>query len=803
MTGATPYHLKPRWRKVISDLWGDKTRTLLVVASITVGVFAVGMIISAYVVLGEDINLSYAAANPPNIEIWTDLFDQELVKAIEKVPGVEAAKGASITSVRARREGEAWQTLELVGVDDFSSDINRVTPIEGVSSAGASEIVVSQDFLHVTGFRVGDPIELAFADESERTVLVAGLITDQTKSKPDPGALNYAAITLQTLDDFGQSTDFNRLYITVEGDGSNHAHIAAVAARVKDRLEKSRRSVYRSEEQLSTVAPIESLALTILGILGILGGLTTVLSSSLIINMLNALLTHQMRQIGVMKLIGGRSRQVMGMYLALISAYGLIALALGVPLGALAGYGLASYMATTNGAALQGFRIIPAAVAVQGLMAFLVPLAAGFYPVNQGARTSVQQAISSYHPSEQFSSRSFAGWGAQWPGRVSRPVLVSFRNTFRKKGRLLLTIFTLTIAGAVFMAVFNIRSSLDEVVAQLIQHFMGDLTLEFRREYRVTEIQQTLLEVPGVQGVEGWSAASGEVWDEDDRLVPRLSIIAPPQDTRLLHLTLTAGRWLLPGEDRALVVSDTIYQYYPELQSGDQLTIKLPARHKEAWTVVGIFPFLSMFGDPIAYAGYDFIADRNFTPNQASAYRIISDARDATSQVALIHHIEQHLAEHNLPLSKIQSGAFFRGTATSAVNTLIIFLLVMAILIAVVGSIGLTGTMSMNVLERRREIGVMRAIGASDGVIMQSVIAEALLIGLITWVLAIGLSLPISSLLAGVIGKTLLQSALPLHFTPLGVFLWLVMVSFLSVVASVIPAWNAARLTINEVLAYE
>ena len=137
------------------------------------------------------------------------------------------------------------------------------------------------------------------------------------------------------------------------------------------------------------------------------------------------------------------------------------------------------------------------------------------------------------------------------------------------------------------------------------------------------------------------------------------------------------------------------------------------------------------------------------------------------------------------------------------VNTLVIFLLIMAILTAFVGSIGLMGTMSISVLERTREIGVMRTIGAVDGVVMQSVIIEGLVIGLMTWVIAIGLSYPISVLLLDIIGQAMQGSTFALIFTPLGVFLWLGVVVVLSIVASVMPARNAAKLTINEVLAYE
>ena len=127
----------------------------------------------------------------------------------------------------------------------------------------------------------------------------------------------------------------------------------------------------------------------------------------------------------------------------------------------------------------------------------------------------------------------------------------------------------------------------------------------------------------------------------------------------------------------------------------------------------------------------------------------------------------------------------------------------MAILTAFVGSIGLMGTMSINVLERTREIGVMRTIGAVDAVVMQSVIIEGLVIGLITWLLAIGISYPISSALLTIIGQTMAGSAFTLVFTPFGVYLWLGIVIVLSIIASIMPARDAARLTINEVLAYE
>jgi putative ABC transport system permease protein len=109
----------------------------------------------------------------------------------------------------------------------------------------------------------------------------------------------------------------------------------------------------------------------------------------------------------------------------------------------------------------------------------------------------------------------------------------------------------------------------------------------------------------------------------------------------------------------------------------------------------------------------------------------------------------------------------------------------------------------MNVLERTREIGIMRAVGASDRTIMSMVLLEGLIIGLISWVLGSLLSFPISNFMSNGINQALFGASTDFQFSPVGFFVWLIFAIVLSIVASVMPARNAARLTIREVLAYE
>lgn len=799
-----PDALKPRWSKVFSDLWDDKTRTALVVASIAVGVFAVGMIITAYFVLSEDINTNYAAANPVNVEIAAAPFYEDLVRVIEKVPGVENVEGRRRVPIRARKNDGVWQSLTMVAITNFDRlSINQLKTMDGTQVPGRGEMVVSQDVVNDTGFEVGDEIEVEFPDGAMHQLVVAGLVFDQTSAEYDADITVSTFVTQDTLRYLGYGSFFNQLLVTVEGDGSDADFIAEVAEEVEDKFESNQKAVYASEEKLSNQHPMSDILLAMMGVLGALGILITVLSASLIINMLNALLTQQLRQIGVMKLVGARSIQILGMYLSLIVVYCVIALVVAVPLGTIAGNELAGYISSLMGAGLEGFRIIPVAVAAQTIIAFLIPLGAGYFPVNRGAKTSVRRAISNYRPNLQSAGRGLLSRSGRWIQWISRPILLSIRNTFRKKSRLILTIFTLTIGGAVFIAVFNVRASMDNVMAELMQHFLGDVTVFFGQPYPTSKVERDMLVVPGVAGVEGWGGASGDILDENGDLIAGLSIIAPPEDTELMDPDIVAGRWLAPGEKKALVISDKIYDYYPEFQPGDTLNIELRGGQEEEWEVVGIFRFVNMLGDPMAYANYEYISGRVNLPNQASSYRVIIDYSDGGSLETIIQRINSHFEDRGYEMGSILDGNTMRENASTGVNILVIFLLIMALLTAFVGSIGLMGTMSINVLERTREIGVMRTIGAVDLVIMQSVIIEGLVIGLITWFLAIFLSYPISQVLLQIIGRAMAGSTFSLVITPLGFVLWLGAVIVLSIIASVMPARNAARLTINEVLAYE
>jgi putative ABC transport system permease protein len=795
--------LRPSWRKVLADLWASWARTLLVVASITVGVFAVGTITTAYVILDQDIAVGYEASSPRNIQIATDPFEDDFVDAVERIPGVVAAEGRQVTSVRVSRDGANWKPLSVHATKDFiGSDINLLTQLEGTIHPNDRELVVRYDQMNDTGLRLGDEVLVRLSDDSVITMPVVGIVGDQSAAG-DFAAAPRGYVTLDTVEWLGSpGTYYNRLLVrTVEGN-SDEA-IEQVAALVEEKVERSGRTVYRTSTSKTDEHPMASTVLALLGVMGALGVLIMLLSSSLIFNTLSALLAQHRRQIGVMKLVGGRSFQISVMYIALIIAYGLIALAIAVPLGIVAGNAFAQFIGNMVSIDIQGFRPVPLAIVLQTIVALAVPLIAGYFPVNRGAKTTVRQAISDDGPVETESRSGVLdrlGTRLKW---MSRPLILTIRNTFRRKGRLALTLFTLIVAGGVFIAIFNVQSSLDGFMDTLTQHFLADVTVNFTQPYRIERVEQIAYQVPGVVEVEGWSGAGGEVLDADDEVVTNLFISAPPAGSTLVEPELLAGRWLIPEDEKVLVVSDSIWGDYPDLQPGDTLRVEINGQRAEEWPVVGVFRFTDMFGDSLGYANYETISRLVGAPQQASTFRIVADIDSLERQDQISKALDRTFRDLGFNVSNVEAGLVTRRQQVQAINILVIFLLMMAMLTAVVGSIGLTGTMGMNVLERTREIGVMRAIGAMDREIIKTVVVEGMLIGIISWAVASVLSFPISYALLTIISTAMLDTSMQLVLTPLGIAIWLGAVIVLSVVASMLPARNASRLTIREVLAYE
>jgi putative ABC transport system permease protein len=320
----------------------------------------------------------------------------------------------------------------------------------------------------------------------------------------------------------------------------------------------------------------------------------------------------------------------------------------------------------------------------------------------------------------------------------------------------------------------------------------------------VAEIRRLLEGIPGIHYIEAWASAGSQVLLPDGSSGEDVQMLAPPADSPLVMPVLIQGRWIQPGDQNAIVLNEQFLSRFPDLHPGDTLRLQVNGKETD-WTVVGFFRFAGKVTGFLAYTDYEYLTGLIGQKNQAGLYRIVIDHPQASraEQEALVEAIEARLRHNMVPVADISTGSSLIDRASGGFGILTGFLLFLASLIALVGSIGLAGTMSMNVLERTREIGVLRAIGATNQVLMRMVIVEGVLIGLISWLLASILSFPIGKLLSDAITLAVFGAPSQLGVTATGFLIWLAVVIVLSILASVMPARSAASLTIREVLAYE
>ncbi|MBI4277759.1 MAG: ABC transporter permease, partial [Armatimonadetes bacterium] len=170
----------PRWRKVASDLWGNRTRTILVVLSIAVGVFAVGMIAGSSVIMTRDLRAAYAATNPSSGQIYTrDAFDEDLVNAIRRMRGVREAEGRRTVAVRYQAGPDQWKEMQLIALRDYKDiRVNKISPKAGAWPPPDRQVLLERSSACAMRARVGDTVLIEVPDGKRRSMRVAGIVHD-------------------------------------------------------------------------------------------------------------------------------------------------------------------------------------------------------------------------------------------------------------------------------------------------------------------------------------------------------------------------------------------------------------------------------------------------------------------------------------------------------------------------------------------------------------------------------------------------------------------------------------------------
>ncbi len=800
----------PRWKKLLRDLQASTGRMAMMVIAIAVSIFAVGTILSAYTILTREISRNYLGTNPASAYLELDRVDDSVVEAVKQRPNIVDAEAGSWIMTRIDIGSNEWRPLLLFVVKDFNTiRLNKFQPEAGAFPPPDQTILLEREALKFINAKIGDVLNVQTPNGPKRAIEISGTVHDPSLAPAWQENMAYGYVTPSTLAWLGEGDTLHILKVVVKDQELGRDTVDAAVSDLAQWLKGQGHMVGEIRIPPPLLHPHQSQMNSVLLTLLIFSLMALVLSGILTATIVGGMLAQQTRQIGIMKAIGARSIQITSLYLVLVMVLGLIAVVIALPLSIAAGRGFSRVIAEVLNFNLYS-EFIPAWVyIVQFLMGTLVPLLVALGPIQRTTQITVRETISDYGTSrESFGSRGLDSWLGKIRG-IDNTLILALRNIFRRRGRLLLTVSLLAAGGGMFMTGINVKTAWDDFLAQgaAMRHY--DLEVRLNSLQPEEEILSTIASIPGVQKVEPWNLMTAAVSRPDGLEVVKtypdgghgsFLLRSVPPESKFMESKILSGRWLQAGDTDGVVLNHMGASFFPNVKVGDTISLTFHERIA-SFRVVGIVR--QNLTPAAAYVVPSaFFAATGHPEQSINGVRIVLNEHDADTIAAVTGKIESALEAKDVRVKVFISETMLESATSGHVYIFIVALITTSLVMAVVGALGLMSSMGTSVIERTREFGVMRAIGAKSRTVLRNVISEGVFIGLMSWVIAIVISIPLSLVIGNTIGKQSFYVPLDLVVSPLGLGIWLLVIVLGSMAASAYPAWQASRLTIRETLTY-
>ncbi|MBX0331017.1 FtsX-like permease family protein [Oscillochloris sp. ZM17-4] len=795
--------------KIWFDLWSARQRTLQAVLTIAIGAFAVGMVLSSLRGLEADTRATWATAAAPAIAIRiSPPADDALIDALRDRPDLATVEGHLETSIKWRPSRESpWRAASLVARQDYQRQGVSVLQLDAGAWPSGHTLAVERRF----PIRIGDSVELR-VDGYETSAPVGGLVYNRAIPA---SSLGGDPVFYTTRERFSALTG-QRRYTIIRATLPSYTpeRAEAAAARLQaDLAERGFTATPASISRTMTTDPDKAWFEELIGgaglVMQVVAVVTMALSLLLIYTTVTTIITQQTSQIGELKAIGASGGQIMAVYMVLVLAYGIAAAVISLPAAVLASNGMRHVLVAQFGMSPGPFFADAGTLLLQLALCVLAPLITAIFPIMRGARITVREAISSYGLSSTGSALDAL------LGRItglSRVLSLALSNVFRNWRRMLLTQLALGGAGVTLVAVLSTQATLGYTSWTLFPDIYAyGLQLDFGRPASFSQIEQ-VRGMPGVAGVEVWRTVSALADPGPGRGQPRsLQINGLPLPSASYRPQLRAGRWLRPGDTYALTLAESVADELG-VGVGDALTLRIPdAASPDIWASQRQWQVVGILIDPnIRNISRTGMAPRDTLGAEAGGglvgtrAQIDIPAATGASALSIADTLREFYDGRGLDVQITRNDTVYQRSSIQADSLAVLssLLMVMAVIVALVGGIALSGVLQISVLERRREIGVLRAIGATPGTIRTLFVTEGLVLGWISWLIALALSYPaglaLSKPLAATVGISIV-----FQYSWAGVALWLALASLIGVVASLAPAQGAIRASVQESLSYE
>ena len=225
---------------------------------------------------------------------------------------------------------------------------------------------------------------------------------------------------------------------------------------------------------------------------------------------------------------------------------------------------------------------------------------------------------------------------------------------------------------------------------------------------------------------------------------------------------------------------------------------------KDEWLVIGLYEpvFVGTFNVETIYAPQETLYSRTKKIDQGSELLIRTSSTNGEFTATVTDNLKELFERHSMKVVDSQTQAALRTTNEWQFSIVTSMLLALSIIVALVGGIALMGALSIGVIERTKEIGVLRAIGARSPTILNMFVLEGIFQGSLSWLISIPISFLASPYVASALGHAMFGATLDYQYNWSAVAAWLGIIVIISALASLLPARGAIRISVRDSLAY-
>ncbi len=784
----------PRWMKLLRDARAERGRLALMIISVAMSVMGIGAVLGARAVLTREIAANYLGTRPAHATLELEGgVDARLLAEVRARSGIADAEAREVVVARAK-VGPEWRRLLLFVVDDFDDlRLNRFRRESGEWPPPPGTMLVERTAVAMLEAGPGQDALVKTPHGAPTQLRISGTVHDPGLAPAWQERCGYGYVTRETVALLGERPELRELRVTFAGPPRSTAEVEALASDLSEWLRLRGHPAHEIRVPPLGRHPHQLQMETILAMMLAFASMALVLSSILVASSLAALLGRQVREIGVMKALGARTSQIAAMYVALVGAIATVSVCVAVPLGVLGARLFSGTVSKMLNLTLASAATPAWVFAVEAAAGLLVPLAVSAIPVLGASRRTVRAAMDDHGVSSDRPPRSLAA------------LPMPLRNALRRPARLALTLGLLAMGGAMVVTAYQVERGWAANVAKVYATRSYDVEVLLHDGARA-DLAVRLRGVPGVRAAEAWGYSPAAfardrgvdlVRTYPDRAHGSLAVMGPPPGTAMVRFPTRAGRWLADGdaEGDGIVLNHTAAAMVPRAGIGDAVRLSVDGA-KIAGRVVGIVEEVG--AQPAVYVPRARLAREMGAPGRASLFRLSTDARDASERARIVSAVEQLLVADGAAVQSVLPLAEHRTAVGDHVAVLVTTLVAMAAIFALVGALGLASAMGTSVVERTREIAVMRTLGATPRQLVRMLLGEALAISGVSFVLACALSILLTLLVGGIVGRLGFLAPLPLVLAPGAALAWLGLLAVVAAAATLAPARRAAALAIAD-----